>query len=118
MTVSAPDLAWTRFWSSVDASGRSWSFSPSAIVACSMKDGVNIKCLARDTEKDFVGKPFGQDTPNFSVATEQRGIIRDYAAPDQSLARFRRLILHPIPEYALHTTRRLQPHLRPRQGGR
>jgi hypothetical protein len=34
-----------------------------------MKDGVNMKCLARDTEKDFVGEPFGEDTTNFSVAT-------------------------------------------------
>src|SRR5438046_8721700 len=106
MTVSAPDLACTSFWSSSDASGRLWSFSPSAIVACSMKDGVNIKCLARDTEKDFVGKPFGQDTPNFSVATEQRGIIRDYLAPGRSLASFRRLILQQIPAHALHSTPR------------
>src|SRR5437667_6361574 len=28
-------------------SGRSWSFSPSAFMACSMQDGVNLKCLAR-----------------------------------------------------------------------
>src|SRR5437762_9322909 len=36
----------------------------------------------------------------FLRCDEQPGIIRDYLAPAQSLARFRRLILHPIPEHA------------------
>src|SRR6266480_4484203 len=67
--------------------------------------------------KRFCRGTVRREHDEFLRRDEQHGTIRGYLAPERSLARFRRLILHPVPEHALHTTQRLQPHLRPPQGG-